>query len=329
VPTPKTPNLFDWATSELSQDAFICWLLSWANHPKDDGLYRTARMLVTEMTNDKLSTFKKIEIKKQLNRADVVCFIDEKDILIIEDKTGTREHSGQLKKYAESFGEKFSNRDLYLIYYKTEDQSDYSDVIKAGYTVWNREKILQTLQRGIEIGVNHPIYADYFSYLKEIQEKTESFNKEPFEIWRKSSYAWAGFFKQLKNELKDGNWDYVPNASGGFMGFWWHWKEVEYKGHKIEPYLQLEEGKLCFKMHSEKEADKNGFRELYRSYLFDHHSSKELGLVKSGRLGSYMTVASTTKMFEPESSKISLKEVANSLRGAMKLLDDITMKTYE
>jgi hypothetical protein len=113
------------------------------------------------------------------------------------------------------------------------------------------------------------------------------------------------------------------------MGFWWHWKEVEYKGHKIEPYLQLEEGKLCFKMHSEKEADKNGFRELYRSYLFDHHSSKELGLVKSGRLGSYMTVASTTKMFEPESSKISLKEVANSLRGAMKLLDDITMKTYE
>jgi hypothetical protein len=148
MPTPKTPNLFDWATSELSQDAFICWLLSWANHPKNDGLYRTARMLVTEMTNDKLSTFKKIEIKKQLNRADVVCFIDEKDILIIEDKTGTREHSGQLKKYAESFGEKFSNRDLYLIYYKTEDQSDYSDVIKAGYTVWNREKILQNF-RGV------------------------------------------------------------------------------------------------------------------------------------------------------------------------------------
>lgn len=25
-----TPNLFKFATSELSQDAFICWLLSWA-----------------------------------------------------------------------------------------------------------------------------------------------------------------------------------------------------------------------------------------------------------------------------------------------------------
>jgi hypothetical protein len=25
------PNLFDFATRELSQDAFICWLASWAN----------------------------------------------------------------------------------------------------------------------------------------------------------------------------------------------------------------------------------------------------------------------------------------------------------
>ena len=27
----KKPNLFDYATSELSQDAFICWLLKWSN----------------------------------------------------------------------------------------------------------------------------------------------------------------------------------------------------------------------------------------------------------------------------------------------------------
>ncbi len=28
------PNLFSYATSELSQDAFICWLLAWA-HPEN------------------------------------------------------------------------------------------------------------------------------------------------------------------------------------------------------------------------------------------------------------------------------------------------------
>ncbi len=26
------PNLFSYATSELSQDAFLCWLMNWASH---------------------------------------------------------------------------------------------------------------------------------------------------------------------------------------------------------------------------------------------------------------------------------------------------------
>jgi hypothetical protein len=30
VATP-IPNLFDYATSELSQDAFVCWLAAWAD----------------------------------------------------------------------------------------------------------------------------------------------------------------------------------------------------------------------------------------------------------------------------------------------------------
>ena len=29
-------NLFDYATSELSQDAFICWLVSWINHKEEN-----------------------------------------------------------------------------------------------------------------------------------------------------------------------------------------------------------------------------------------------------------------------------------------------------
>ena len=28
---PKQPNLFDFATKELSQDAMICWLIRWAD----------------------------------------------------------------------------------------------------------------------------------------------------------------------------------------------------------------------------------------------------------------------------------------------------------
>jgi hypothetical protein len=36
------PNLFNYATSELSQDAFICWLIAWADSSQienDKNLY--------------------------------------------------------------------------------------------------------------------------------------------------------------------------------------------------------------------------------------------------------------------------------------------------
>lgn len=35
-------NLFSFATSELSQDAFICWCLNWINYPNEE-LYPMAK----------------------------------------------------------------------------------------------------------------------------------------------------------------------------------------------------------------------------------------------------------------------------------------------
>ena len=32
-----TPNLFDFATKELSQDAVICWLIAWADADATEG----------------------------------------------------------------------------------------------------------------------------------------------------------------------------------------------------------------------------------------------------------------------------------------------------
>ena len=29
---PRNPNIFDFATKELSQDAMICWLIRWAHY---------------------------------------------------------------------------------------------------------------------------------------------------------------------------------------------------------------------------------------------------------------------------------------------------------
>ena len=48
----KTPNLFDFATSELSHDAFIAWLLSWADPAfEDEPLHSFSRSVLFDFIN--------------------------------------------------------------------------------------------------------------------------------------------------------------------------------------------------------------------------------------------------------------------------------------
>ena len=46
----QQPNLFSFATSELSQDAFLCWFLSWADskyEKLDASLHHCARGFIS------------------------------------------------------------------------------------------------------------------------------------------------------------------------------------------------------------------------------------------------------------------------------------------
>ena len=102
------PNLFSYATSELSQDAFICWLLSWASPEYKDSdvdLYECATGLIKVFfEKHKLNappTIEQVEVRKQDNNIDVLCIINLKYPIIIEDKTGTKYHSNQLSRYLE------------------------------------------------------------------------------------------------------------------------------------------------------------------------------------------------------------------------------------
>jgi len=45
------PNIFSFATSELSQDAFICWLVSHINYPEDTILHECAKDFIVMLYN--------------------------------------------------------------------------------------------------------------------------------------------------------------------------------------------------------------------------------------------------------------------------------------
>lgn len=90
----RTPNLFNYATKELSQDAMLCYLLDWVNYPKTPlgnvgrsflGLFASKLPLKVDW-----SGLTHVEVRRQLAKADVVAICNFQDgsqiCIVIEDK---------------------------------------------------------------------------------------------------------------------------------------------------------------------------------------------------------------------------------------------------
>ena len=122
----KTPNLFKYATSELSQDAFICWLLAWADptlEDEDPALHKTGIKLAKTLLNlnsekERPESIESVEIVRQSSKVDILCRINGKYALLIEDKTNTKHHSNQLAKYYKTLKLKYSEELIHPIYFK-------------------------------------------------------------------------------------------------------------------------------------------------------------------------------------------------------------------
>lgn len=148
------PNIFNFATSELTQDAFLCWLISWLRFPKGE-LHKCAKDLVklfynnyqTEInkSNRLISDNQTLElveiidnnpdgysldemyVRRQMYKIDILFRVmidsDMNKIItfVIEDKTRTTPHSEQLKRYKNSISndEQFENSEIIFIYFKT------------------------------------------------------------------------------------------------------------------------------------------------------------------------------------------------------------------
>ena len=99
-------NLFAFATSELSQDAFFCWALDCLNRDEDSPLYGLGRSfwaLLSGRKNDDLLKIKGVVIRRQFKHVDVLALVVYSDgtidALVIEDKVNTSEHDDQIQTY--------------------------------------------------------------------------------------------------------------------------------------------------------------------------------------------------------------------------------------
>ena len=246
----ETPNLFSYATNELSQDAFICWSIEWAkpeNNKADRNLHEYGVTLINaffkKAGRKAPAEIKTVEVSKQCKSIDAFCIVNGTYPIIIEDKINTKNHSDQLQRYLEIIKKNYPKckDDILSIYFKTGDQSSYKNVKDNGYTPFLRQDILAVLA---EYNGKNPILCDYRAHIQGIEDKVQSYQSQDIKKWR--GKQWTGFYIELQKRLNKGNWEEVhPRGKKGFMAFHWGWQ-----GEKkdFRQYLQLEQDKLCFKV---------------------------------------------------------------------------------
>ncbi|HLO96963.1 MAG TPA: PD-(D/E)XK nuclease family protein [Fimbriimonas sp.] len=238
------PNLFHYATSELSQDAFFCWLAKCADPKVEDLELREVGQKFLELL---LSTvdgilpveIEKVEIRRQWNHIDILVEVNDKYAILIEDKAGTADHSGQLDRYRAIAEEHLPNRRIVPVYIQTYIQPGYHGVRKAKFGVVERKQLLEILP---EVAADS-VLAQFREHLLNLDSDFEAYRiLRQGETW--SARAWQGYFNELSTRIEGCGWNYVSNPSGGFFAAHWAWTALEWG----EVYLQLSEQKLSVRI---------------------------------------------------------------------------------
>lgn len=290
--TKDIPNIFSYATSELSQDAMIAWLLQWASPEygeADPDLHRTGKEFVRLLAG-KSDDFhiESVDVGRQWENIDIWAEINDNTFLIIEDKTGTTIHDDQLERYKISVKREYSGKrtDLCYAYVKTseEPRSVLMSIEQSGFKTISRAEILRCLNgyRG-----NDTLMVSYRKHLQGIEDSVMSYKTLPEKKWGWN--AWQGFYKELESRVDIDSWGYVANPSGGFLGAWWHFIDEK----DCAMYLQLEQGKLCFKISYEGEGDRSEvrFREHIKLMKLAQGRFPEIRRPDRFGTGTYMTIA--------------------------------------
>lgn len=168
-------NLFDFAASELSQDAVICWCVNWFNF-KDSALWGLGRdMLHLICPKLLISDSEDVIIIRQWHKTDILLYFRlSGNAVIIEDKVYTTEHDDQINTYINkinSLPEKeksdldvnsISPEKLYTTYFKTGFFYDCDKKVATDFTVTG-DQFLEIINRHKEKNIILEYFSEHLS----------------------------------------------------------------------------------------------------------------------------------------------------------------------
>jgi len=324
----RKPNIFRIATKELSQDGFFTWLLQWGddklNHVNPE-LNKTAKEFILLLLNqDDKFQISQVKAGRQWNNIDIWAEVNDEYFIVIEDKTNTKEHSKQLDRYKEIASKHYKDKPhkLIFIYLKTgnESKSSLEKIAKKEYTIIDRNSILKVLTRH---DVKNEIFQDFLDYLNHIETQTKSFSYFNNIVTKWS--ACEGFYSELQERIYEWtDWDYVPNQTGGFLGFWYHWNKANEIG---EIYIQIENSfergiKLVLKIGNWKPSTEMLYKILKEFKSIANNNGIELIKPDKYRAGATSTLSVVKNAFPvDDDGKIEIDKFIKTLNSLEKTID--------
>lgn len=223
-----TNNLFDFATSELSQDAVICWLANWADDSfsQNEPMHSYGRDFLAsllECWNEKsngsikLPASISIRIARGINDADVTLVINDKLAIFIEDKTGTSHHSNQLARCRQeaSTSELYKGMEKVFIFFKTHDFIPDDYLRNSCFAIYDRTRLV-TLLHGMKTDENC-ILNDFAQYIFGMENAAQAYRREKIEDW--PAEAIPKFHSLIAQKIPGMNGG-LANPMAGVPGCW-------------------------------------------------------------------------------------------------------------
>lgn len=196
-------NLFDFATKELSQDAFLRWLLENWDDP-DIGPISLAFVKMLTGYEFKAEHIDKDNTRTWAQAGDMDVGFDifttdgSRYLLVIEDKTDSQEHN-QLKEYNKTLEEWQKNdkhKEVYKVYYKTAriDVEERDRVAKAEWKIIPFEEVKEFFKPYVDYQESD-VLRDYAQHVLKLWEQGNSEPKGDPKNW--SFTEWSSFFHYL------------------------------------------------------------------------------------------------------------------------------------
>lgn len=245
----KTPNLFSFATSELSQDAAIAYFLSWADEEYrevDLAMHTFGRRFLHRLLDKHskvLPEAVRVEVNKQSGNIDLLVKITHQGgimVLIVEDKTFSKAEN-PFEEYIKYANEKYEVTPIGILLslgnqVRTSPTDDFQlftrkDLVECFRGEPGEKMMVATDQ--IFVQFNAHIVAHHRAY-NTFENEGSNANE-----WR--DQAWEGFFEHLVSlpDLPFHGYRYVSNKSGGLIACWCKPDErLSFEG--VPVYLQLE-----------------------------------------------------------------------------------------